>query len=101
MIFGRDANRASGLQINKCSCDFSPVAEFQRPFSHAATSHDGDRVGGAAVNLDKRNQALAVLPASVRDSKFLKSKHRQTHAEHLPGAQVPVCLFSVAKITLE
>jgi hypothetical protein len=71
------------------------------PHSEAASGHDGNRVGGAAIDLHKRNQALAVFTARVFDPQLLKPKHRQTRAEHLPGAQVSVCLFSFAKVGID
>ena len=71
----RDTNCASGFKINKCGCDFSPVA-VQRALTESATGHDGDRVGSAAVRLNKPNQTLAIFSARVVDPQLLKPKYR-------------------------
>src|SRR6185437_7898164 len=35
------------------------------------------------------------------DPQPLQTQHRHPHAEHLPGAQVPVCLLGIAKVGVE
>jgi len=64
------------LKINNCGRDLSSVAEFQRVLAESATGHDGDRVGSAAVRLNKPNQTLAVFSARVVDPQLLKPKYR-------------------------
>jgi hypothetical protein len=44
------------------------------------------------------NQALAVLSLGILDSQCLEPEHGHADAEHLPGAEVAVCQFSIAKI---
>jgi hypothetical protein len=84
-------------------CDFSPVTELQRALAQSTASNNGDGVGGAAVNLNKCNQALAVFLVALRivDAQLLQAKHRHAHAEHLPGTEVPVCLLGIAEIFVE
>ena len=40
-------------EVDERSCHLAPVAKFDRAFSQAATGDDGNRISGAAINLDK------------------------------------------------
>ena len=103
--FGRflrgNANRISALNINECRCYLSPVAKFQSTLAETASGYDADGVGRTAVDLDDRNEPLAVLAVRIIDAKFFQSQHSETHTEDLPGAEVAVGLFGVAEVFVE
>jgi hypothetical protein len=63
-----DAYRAAALQVDKRCRDFSPVAELQRALAEAAAGYDRDGIGGAAVDLDVGDEALAVFAGGIVDA---------------------------------
>ncbi len=75
----------------------SPVAEFQGALAETASGDHGDGVGGAAVDFDEGDEALAVFSARVFDAQFVEAQHGQAHAQHLPGAEMAVGLFGFAE----
>src|SRR5262249_810466 len=79
---------------------FSPIAKLQRALSQAASGDDPDRVGGAAVNLNKGHQPLAVFALRILDVETSQPEHGHTYAQHLAGAEMAVRLFGVVKILI-
>ena len=69
------------------------------PRRHPVTTRDG--VGGAAVDLDEGDEALAVFSVRIVDAEFLQAEHGEAHAQDLAGTEVSVGLFGVAKIFVE
>src|SRR5712692_1957405 len=100
-LFRRDANRLSGADVHEGGGDLAPVAELQGALAEAATGDDGDGVGGAAVNLHKSDQTLAVFTARIVDAQPGQAEHGQAHTQDLSGAEMAVGLFGVAEIFVE
>jgi hypothetical protein len=100
MFGGDDADRAAGFEVHEGRGHFAPVEEFQRALAQAAVGHECDRVGHAAVDFHVSDQALAVLDR-VFDAQFAQAQHRQPHAQHLAGAQVPVRLLGRLEIFIQ
>jgi hypothetical protein len=100
-LFGGDANGFAGFDVYERRSHLPPVAKLQSALAEAAAGYDSDRIGGAAINLDKSYQPLSVFALRIFNPKFLESKHGKTYAQHLPGTQVTVSLFRVAKIFVE
>ena len=94
---GADPHRSLRLEIDKCRRHLPPVAKLQRPLAQPAAGYDADRVGGAAVNLHKRDEALAIFAVRIVDAQQFQSKHGQTHAQHLPGTEMSVSYFGLAQ----
>ena len=63
-----DPHPAARGQIDEGSGHLAPVAELERPLAQAATGHQPYRIRGATVDLDKRNQPLAIRTIRVADS---------------------------------
>src|SRR5260370_42046387 len=67
------------------------VAELDGALAKAAGGDDGDGVGGAAVDFDEGDEALAVLwideAFGVVDAEALAAEHGQADAEDLTGAK--------------
>ena len=70
-FFGGDADGFAGADVDEGGGHLSPVAKFQGALAEAASGDDGDGVGGAAVDFDEGDQALAVFTARVFDAEFL------------------------------
>jgi len=87
--------------VHEGGSDFSPVAEFQGTLAEAASGDDGYGVGGAAVDLYERDEALAVSAVRIVDAEFLKAQHGKTHAEDLAGAEVAVGFLGIAEVFVE
>src|SRR5260370_42474090 len=72
----------------------APVAELDGALDKAAAGDDGDGVGGAAVDFDEGDEALAVLwideAFGVVDAEALAAEHVQADAEDLTGATMAV-----------
>jgi hypothetical protein len=100
-FFGRDADCFARFQINKCSCDLSPVAKLQGALAKAASSDDGNRVGHAAIDLDVGNQAFAILAAGIVNAQQFEPQHGHAHTEDLSGAQVSVGFVGIAQEFVE
>ena len=79
----------------------APVAELQRSFAEAAAGDDGDGVGGAAVDLDEGDEALAVGAFGVVDAEALAAQHGHADAKDLAGAEVAVGDFCFAEECVE
>ncbi len=94
---GSDAHGASGLEVGEGGRHLAPVEKLQRPLAQPAAGHHGDGVGGAAVDLDEGDKALAILAARVDEAEAFASEHRHPHAQHLAGAQVAVRRFGLVQ----
>ena len=90
-------------EIDEGRGHLSPVAEFQGALSEAASGHHGDGVGGAAVDFDEGDEALAVffITARVLDAQLFEAQHGQAHAQDLPRAEMAVGSFGFAKVVVE
>jgi hypothetical protein len=93
--WGRQAEVRAGraAEVDEAGGHFAPVAEFEGALAEAASGDDGDGVGGAAINLDEGNEALAVgrLRATrVVDAEQAAAEHSHANSEHLAGAEVSV-----------
>ncbi len=100
-FFGSDADSFAAADIHKSCRNLSPITKLQSTFAQAATSYDGDSVGGTAVDLNEGDETLAVLAVRVIDAEFLQAEHREPDAKDLPGTEVSVGLFSVVEIFVE
>jgi len=67
-FFGGDANRLASTHIDECCGNFSPIPKFKSALPKPAASDHRNRVGSAAVNLDKRDQAFAILTGGIVDA---------------------------------
>ena len=97
-FFCRNADGLAAIDVCKRCSNFSPVAELQGAFAQPASCDHSDRVGGAAVDFDEGDEALAVLALRVFNAQPFQAEHSQPHPEHLPGTDVAVGLFGVAKV---
>jgi hypothetical protein len=88
-------------QIDEGGGHLAPVAEFDGALAEAAASDDGDGVGGAAVDLDEGDEALAVLwsheAAGVVDAEAKAAEDGQADTEDLAGAEVSMGCFGFAE----
>ena len=53
---------------------------FNARLPESASSDDGDRVGGAAIDFDERDETLSVFSLGIVNAKFLQAEHSETHA---------------------
>ncbi len=74
--------------------------------AEAAAGDDGDGIGGAAVDLDEGDEALAVgveravgemAGAGVVDVEMVEGEHGHAHAEDLTGAEMAMSDFGFVK----
>jgi hypothetical protein len=86
----RDANGATGLEVDKGCCHLAPVTKLKGALAQPATGDDGDRIGCAAVYFDDRDQAFAIPAAWLLNAQAVASEHRQTDAQNLPCAKMSV-----------
>ncbi len=93
--------RERGREVDEGCGHLAPVAEFDGALAEAAAGDDGDGVGGAAVDLDKRDETLAVDALGVVDAKAFAAKHSQADAEDLASAQMAVGDFGFAEECVE
>ena len=98
---GFAAGRQRRGEIDEGSRHLSPVAELDGALAQPAAGNDGDGVGRAAVDLDKRDQTLSVPPLGIIDSETLTSEHGHADAENLPGAEVAVGDFGFVEESLK
>ena len=93
------------VQVDEGGGHFAPVAEFEGSFAEATAGDDADGVGGAAVNLEEGDEALAIevggavgerFGLGVRDAQALEAKDGHADAEDLAGAEVAVGQFGLA-----
>ena len=92
-------------QIDEGGGHLAPVAELDGALAEAAAGDDGDGVGGAAVDLDEGDEALAVFGIDeafgVVDAEALAAEHGHADAEDLAGAEVAVGDFGFAEEGVE
>ncbi len=92
-------------QVDEGGGHLAPVAELDGALAEAAAGDDGDGVGGAAVDLDEGDEALAVFRIDeafgVVDAEALAAEHGQADAEDLAGAEVAVSDFGFAEESVE
>src|SRR5260370_4280890 len=83
----------------------APVAELDGALAKAASGDDGDGVGGAAVDFDEGDEALAVLwiddAFGVVDAEAFAAEHGQADAEDLTSAEMAVGGFSFVEEGVE
>jgi hypothetical protein len=97
VALGREGRR----EIDEGRGHLAPVAKFYGALAESAAGDDGDGVGGAAVNLDKGDEALAVDALWVVDAEAFAAKHSHADAEDLASAQVAVGDFGFAEESVE
>src|SRR5215470_17037039 len=100
-LFRGHPHCAAAVDVNKCRCHLAPVSEFECALAQAATRHHTNRVGRAAVNLNKGDQPLAVRASRIVDPQLLEAKHRHAYTENLPGTQMSVSLLGFPEIFIE
>jgi len=100
-FFCGNTHRATGSEIYESRRDFSPIPEFQRALSQSASRHDGNGVRRATINLHEGYQALAIFSLWIIDRKLAQAKHSEADTENLPGTQMSVGLFCIAKIFIK
>jgi hypothetical protein len=100
-FFGGDTNRLVGAYVHEGRCDLSPVAKLQSTLAEAATGDHSNGIGGATVDLDERNEALAVFSARIFYAEFSQAQHGESHAENLSGTEVTVSLLGLTDVFLE
>ena len=90
-------------QVDEGGRHLAPVAELQGALAEAAAGDDGDGVGGAAVDLDEGDEALAVAARGrgVVDAEALAAQHSHADAEHLAGAEMAVGDLGFAEEVVE
>lgn len=100
--FERDDACARVLrEIDEGCGHFSPVAKFQSALAEAAPGHHANRIGGAAVDFDKGDEALAICAERVFDAEGFESEEGHADAEDLAGAHVAVGSFSALEESVE
>jgi hypothetical protein len=77
-------------EVDKCCGHLPPVAKFDGALAQAASGDDGNRIGGATVDLYERHKALAVGTLGICDTKPFATQHGHADAENLAGAKVAV-----------
>jgi hypothetical protein len=88
-----DPHSAAAFDVDKGRGHLTPIAKFQSPFAQAAASDHRNRVGGAAIDLHERDQALAIFSAWIEEAEAGTSQHRHAYAKHLAGAEMAVSNF--------
>ncbi len=88
-------------EIDEGCGHLAPVAKFDGALAEAAAGDDGDGVGGAAVDLDIGDEALAVDALWVVDAEAFAAEHSHAYAKDLASAQVAVGDFSFAEECVE
>ena len=87
----------TGAEVEEGRGHLAPVAEFQGSLTEAAAGYHGYGVGGAPVDLDEGDQALAVCALGVVDAEAFAAEHGHAHAEDLARAEVTVGYFGFAE----
>src|SRR5439155_19964805 len=90
---GRYAHRAVVREIAERGGHLAEIAEFKGALTEPAARDDGDRVGCAAVDLDKRNQPLPVLAERIGEPQKIQPVERHPQPEDLSRAEVAVGPF--------
>ena len=94
---GSDADGLIGGKIEEGSGHLAPVAELEGALAETAAGDDPNSIGGAAVDLDEGDEALAVGPFWVVDAEALATQHRHADSKNLSGAEMAVGYFGFAK----
>src|SRR5260370_1650075 len=97
-FFGGDTNRLIVAYVHERGCNFSPVAKLQRTLAEAATGDHSNGIGGATVDLDERNKALAVFSARIFYAELSQAQHGESHADDLSGAAVTASLHGLPHV---
>jgi len=84
-------------QVYEGGGHLSPVPKLEGAFAKTAAGDDGDGVGGAAVDLHKGDESLAIGTARLVDAKSLAANHGEANAEDLSGAEMAVGEFGLAE----
>ncbi len=99
-----------GVEVDEGGGHLAEVAEFEGAFADAGGGDDADGVGGAAVDFDEDDEALAVgvepavgegALAGVLDAEAREGEHGHADAEDLAGAEVAVGNFGVVEKVVE
>lgn len=85
------------VEVNKGRGHLSPVAELESTLAKAASGYHRDGVGGATVDLDEGDEALAIGGARFGDTKPLTPEHSEADTEDLSGAEVAVGEFGLVE----
>src|SRR5260370_32899064 len=92
-FFGSHADGFSAAYIHESRRSLSPVAKLQSAFAQSTARDHRDSVGGAAVDLNKSDETLAVFAARVIDAEFLQPEHREPHCKGLPRPRLSLGLL--------
>jgi hypothetical protein len=99
-----------GVEVDEGGGHLAEVAELEGAFADAGGGDDSDGVGGAAVDFDEDDEALAVgvegavgevAKAGVVDAEAREGEHGHADAEDLAGAEVAVGEFGVVEEGVE
>jgi len=88
-------------QVDEGCSHLAPVAEFDGALAEAAAGDDANGVGGAAVDLDKSDEAFAVGAFGVVDAEAFAAQHGQADAQNLASAEMAVGDFGFAEEGVE
>ncbi len=99
-----------GVEVDEGGGHLAEVAMLEGALAEAAAGDDGDGVGGAAVDLDEGDQALAVgvegavgemAGAGVVNVEAGKREHGHADAEDLAGTEMTVSDFGFVEEVVE
>jgi hypothetical protein len=82
--------REGQRQIDEGCGHLAPVAELDGSFAEPAAGDDGNSIGGATVDLDEGDEALAVDAFGVVDAEAFAAEHSHADAEDLARAEMAV-----------
>ena len=95
-----------GIEVDEGGGHLAEVAELEGALADAAAGNDADCVGGAAVDFDEGDEALAVgvegavgqvAGAGVLDTEGGEREHGHADTENLAGAKMAVGEFGVVE----
>ncbi len=98
------------VEVDEGGGHLAEVAELEGALADAGGGDDGDGVGGAAVDFDEDDEALAVgvegavgegAEAGVVDAETEEGEHGHADAEDLAGAEVAMGEFGVVEEIVE
>ena len=98
------------VEVDEGGGHLAEVAELEGTLAHAAGGDDGDGVGGAAIDFDDGDEALAVgvegavgemAGARVVNVEPVKGEHGHADAEDLAGAEMAVGDFGFVEERVE
>jgi len=99
-----------GVEVDEGGGHLAEVAKLEGAFADAAAGDDADGVGGAAVDFDEGDEALAIgvevsvgegAGAGVVDAELAEGEHGHADAEDLAGAEMSVGYFGVVEEVVE